>query len=228
MTCPTSAWSSWLGCSAPPEPFVPPELHFASTFALVVVGLGDEAAHARLIEPIKAALRPIVELVTPIPYVGLQQMFDAAAPWGMYAYEKAVYLDELTDAAIDVMVTYQAKKMSPLSIVPIFVMGGAYSRVDAERTAFGGSRDYRYVVNISGATPSPDEYDAERQWARDYWAALMPHAAGIGGYVNFMSEYEEGRVRNAYGAKYDRLQRIKATYDPGNLFHLNANIPPAG
>jgi FAD/FMN-containing dehydrogenase len=216
------------GLSAPPEPFVPPELHFTSVFGLIVVGLADEAAHARLIEPIKATLSPIVEFVTPIPYVGLQQMFDAAAPWGMHAYEKAIYLEELSDAAIDVIVTYQATKMSPLSIIPIFVLGGAYSRVDADRTAFGGSRDIRDVVNIAAITASPDGYPAERQWVRDYWSALVPHAPGTGGYVNFMSEHDEVRVRSTYGPKYERLQRIKAAYDPGNVFHLNANIPPAG
>ena len=50
-------------------------------------------------------------------------MFNAAARWGSAAYEKAVYLNELTDAAIDVIVTNQAKKMSPLSIVPILCAG---------------------------------------------------------------------------------------------------------
>ena len=41
--------------------------------------------------------------MTPIPYVALQQMFNGSAPWGLLAYEKAVYLDELTDGAIEVI-----------------------------------------------------------------------------------------------------------------------------
>ena len=213
--------------SAPPAPFIPAELHFAPSYALAVVGFGDDQTHAKLISPIKQALTPIVELVTPIPYVALQQMFDDSAPWGLYSYEKAVYLDELSDGAIEVILEHQPTKMSPLSFVPIFVLGGAFARVDGDATAFGGSRTVRYVVNISGSTPSAGDFEAERSWVRSYWSALVEHASGFGGYVNFMTDYEEDRVRNAYGAKYERLQRVKAAYDPDNLFHLNANILPA-
>jgi FAD/FMN-containing dehydrogenase len=165
-------------------------------------------------------------MVTPIPYVGLQQMFDASAPWGLHSYEKALYLGDLTDGAIDTILEHQAKKMSPLSFVPIFVLGGAYRRIDGHTTAFGGRRDIGYLFNISATTPDPEAFNAERAWVRTYWSALVEHAAGVGSYVNFMTEYEEDRVRNAYGPKYERLQNIKETYDPDNVFHLNVNIPP--
>ena len=215
------------GLSAPPAPFVPENLHFTPAFALLVVGLGDAQAHAEVVATITSTLSPILELVTPIPYTALQQMFDESAPWGVHAYEKAVYVEDLTDGVIDVILEHQAKKIHPLSFVPIFVLGGAYASADPDGSAFGGSRDIGYVINISGTTPEPGGFAAERDWVRSYWSALVKHAAGVGSYVNFMTEYEEDRVRSAYGSKYARLQAIKAAYDPDNLLHLNANITPA-
>jgi FAD/FMN-containing dehydrogenase len=48
-----------------------------------------------------------------------------------------------------------------------------------------------------------------------------------GGYSNFQMAEEPDRVRGMYGANYDRLARIKAHYDPDNVFRVNQNIPPA-
>jgi hypothetical protein len=120
---------------------------------------------------------------------------------GRVSYEKAVYLDDLTDGAIDVILDHQAKKMSRLSIVPIFVLGGVYRTADPDGNAFGGARSIGYVVNISATTPSPDTLPAERQWVREFWSALVEHAVGVGSYVNFMTDYEVERVRSAYGEK---------------------------
>ena len=84
------------------------------------------------------------------------------------------------------------------------------------------------MFNIEAAAPTPELYDADRAWVRNFWDAMRPHASDSGGYVNFMSESEESRVQSAYGAqKYARLARIKREWDPDNVFHLNANIKPA-
>lgn len=215
--------------NAPPEPFVPEEHHLAPGYALLVVGFGDEGEHTRVMAAAREALPPLFELVTPIPYAHLQQMFDASAPWGAFGYEKALHLEDLDDAAIEVITEHWPRRSSPLSFVPIFPLGGAFARVAEDATAFGGSRRTRFVVNITAVTASPEAFAAEREWVRSFWSDLAPHAEGLGGYVNFMSDPDEDRVRAAYGSgKYERLAAVKARYDPANVFHLNANILPAG
>jgi FAD/FMN-containing dehydrogenase len=49
-----------------------------------------------------------------------------------------------------------------------------------------------------------------------------------GNYVNFqLADDDTARTTAAYGNNYQRLQRVKADYDPDNLFRVNRNIPPA-
>ena len=182
----------------------------------------------RVVAPIRKAVTPLFELVTPIPFVALQQMFNESAAWGTLGYEKALYLDELSDAAIAVIGEHVPKKSSPLSFCPTFTLSGAYRAPGDADTAFGGSRSAGYVFNIEAAAArSRSVYEADRTWVRNFWDAMRPHATGSGGYVNFMVEADEDRVRASYGeAKYQRLARIKAEYDPENVFHLNANIKP--
>lgn len=217
------------GMDAPPAPFVPPEHQGRSCYALVMVGLGSTEAHARLVDKIRAQLPPLFELVTPIPYTALQSMFDASAPWGVHAYEKAVYLDELSDAAIEVITRHFPLKRSPLSFMPVIVLGGQYARVPEDSVAFGGKRSTRFAVNITGMTLDPAAFEGEVAWARAFWSELVVHAENVGSYVNYIVEPDAARVRASYGpAKYARLTAIKAEYDPHNMFHLNANIrPPA-
>jgi FAD/FMN-containing dehydrogenase len=226
---PDDAGTFFAGNNAPPAPFVPESLHFAPGYTLGVIGWGTPEEHAEVVAAVRAASPvPAFEFVSPIPYTGLQTLMDESAPWGVLGYEKALYLDELSDGAIDVFTRFMPRKQSPLSFVPVFHMGGAYARVPEDAIAFGGSRSTGLVFNIAAIAPTPELLQADRQWVREFWEALRPYASGSGSYVNFMNEIEEDRVRASYGAaKYERLARVKADYDPDNVFHFNANIRPA-
>jgi len=217
-----------IGLSAPPAPFVPEQYRGRTGHALLVTGYGSAEEHRAIVAPIRKAVTPLFELVTPIPYVALQQLFNESALWGTLGYEKALYLDELSDAAIAVIGEHVPKKSSPLSFCPTFTLSGAYRTPGDADTAFGGSRAAGYVFNVEAAAPTTELYEADRTWVRNFWDAMRPHATGSGGYVNFMAEADDDRVRASYGeAKYQRLACIKAEYDPGNVFHRNANIKPA-
>ena len=226
---PTDAGAQIIGVNAPPLPFIPEEHHFTPGYMLAIVGWGTPEEHAAMVEPARADVPPLFEFITPIPYTMLQQMIDDSAPWGILAYEKACYLDDLTDGAINVIADQLPRKSSPMSILPIFALDGAYHDVADDSTAFGGSRASKWLVNIAASAPDRDLLATDRAWVRGFWEALQPYASGSGSYVNFIADTDdEERVRASYGAaKYDRLARIKAQYDPDNIFHKNANIKPA-
>jgi FAD/FMN-containing dehydrogenase len=217
-----------VGLNAPPLPFVPEALHFALGYMVAIIGWGTPEEHAAAVGPVRDMLDPAFEVVTPIPYAELQKLIDDSAPWGILGYERAIYLDELTDDAAAVVAEHFARKASPMSIMPVFMLGGEYARVGEDATAFGGSRQAKWLFNIAAVAPEPALLAQDREWVRDFWDALLPYASGSGSYVNFIADAgDQDRVRASYGPdKYERLTEIKATWDPDNVFHLNANIKP--
>jgi FAD/FMN-containing dehydrogenase len=168
---------------------------------------------------------PAADVIGPLPYPALQSMLDESAPKGLQNYWKSAFLNDLSDSAIDVLVSQAAAMQSPLSAIHIHHLEGAVSRVDASATAFG-HRDARFVLNLVGTWPDSSESERHIQWVRNTHAALKPHVTD-GVYVNFMGDEGDDRVRAAYGpANYERLVALKRAYDPGNLFRLNQNIKP--
>ncbi|MGY1944629.1 FAD-binding oxidoreductase [Nocardia asiatica] len=216
-----------LAMSAPPAPFVPERYHGRAGHALIVVGFGTAEEHAAAVAPIRDAMPPLFEFLSPMPYTELQRMLDAAAPWGNHGYEKALDLDDFSNDIIAVLSANAAEKTAPLSFMPIFPLNGAFSTVGESDTAFGGARTPHYGCNITAITPDAETLALDREWVRRTWEALLPMASNRGGYVNFMADAEHDRVRESYGgAKYAKLAEIKSRYDPGNVFHRNANIVP--
>ena len=85
------------------------------------------------------------------------------------------------------------------------------------------------VLDASYKAWAEGDADAMVGWARETWSRISEFGTGTT-YLNFTGlseETTETGVDAAFGAKLERLAKIKAHYDPGNFFHRNNNIAPA-
>jgi FAD/FMN-containing dehydrogenase len=215
--------------SAPPEPFVPAEMHFKPVVGAIVCWTGDHDEGERAVAPLREAMQPVIDMVQPMPYVALQSMLDDGGPKGIRAYMKAEFLEELSDEAIAKLTRHGMNRAGPMSQIIIEPMGGAIGHVGEHDTALG-RRDVPWCYHALGMWMEPDEATAEANmaWARDLAEDLRPHTTD-GVYLNYTSDEGDERVRSTYGPeKYDRLVALKDRYDPGNLFRMNQNIKPSG
>ncbi|HEX9411200.1 MAG TPA: BBE domain-containing protein, partial [Actinomycetota bacterium] len=84
-----------------------------------------------------------------------------------------------------------------------------------------------FVSGFNGTWPPDAPGDPHVTWVREAWQAIRPFSTG-GNYVNFqVAEDDDARTADAYLGNFERLRRVKAEYDPDNLFRVNRNIPPA-
>ncbi len=176
--------------------------------------------------PLREFGPPGVDLVQPMPYVAIQRMIDAASPKGMQNYWTADFLAELPDQAVDVLVEHATQPVSPLTQILLVPGGGGIARVDEDATAFG-QRTAPWNVHFLSIWPDPTENERNIAYTRAIASAMEPWATGRA-YLNFIGDEGLGRVEAAFGPeRFARLQTLKATWDPQNLFRHNQNIPPA-
>ncbi len=212
--------------SAPPLDWVPQHLVGHDVLLVIPFYAGDLDRGEAILRPLREFGPPAADLVQRKRYTAHQSMFDAGVPhhWGYYW--KSHYLPPLSDGAIDVMLERSWRKTSPASYTLVFHLGGVIARTPEDSSAAGG-RDAAHAININAAWPEGGPQHPDISWCRDYFSAMEPHATG-GVYVNFLHNDEgEARIRAAYGSRYERLSRIKARYDPDNVFRSNQNILPS-
>jgi hypothetical protein len=210
--------------TAPPEPFVPPELRGQKVVAIVGCWCGDlDAGQAAL--ALLRALSPALDLFGPMPYPALQGMLDAGAPYGLRNYFRGGYAADLSDEVIAAALEHGAAMPSPMSQIHFHHMGGAVGRRGAQSSYSGRHAGYTY--NLIGTWVDPSEDEVHIAAVRATSNALAPLSLA-GRYVNFITDIDTDRVRDSYGEEiYARLARLKRQYDPANLFRLNQNVRPA-
>jgi FAD/FMN-containing dehydrogenase len=210
---------------APPLPFLPVEVHGKGVVVLAVFYAGDPQNGADLINPLRSFGKPHGEHIGTQPYTEWQKAFDPLLTPGARNYWKSHNFSQLSDDALDVLISYAGKLPSPQTEVFLGMLGGQASKVSPDATAYP-HRDAKFVLNVHGRWDKASEDERCIQWAREFFKATTPYATG-GVYVNFLTEEETNRVAAAYGPNFGRLAQVKAKYDRENLFRMNMNVKPA-
>jgi FAD/FMN-containing dehydrogenase/SAM-dependent methyltransferase len=213
-------WTSFLR-RASDVPWMPPDLIGRPGIMSLVEWSGDPEEGRAILEKIRDELQPSAYDLSVVPFLFMQTITDDLFAPGLRTYIKAGFADDLPDGLIDVLLDRAASLRSPISQVELLALGGAIARVDQQATAFP-FRQARWLINIPATWRDAADDAHEIGWARTTYAAVKPFLTG-GTYVNFMGDDDD--AAGAYGHTMERLQQVKATYDPDNVFRLNQNIP---
>ncbi|WP_163557355.1 FAD-binding oxidoreductase [Halomonas sp. NO4] len=222
-SAPEELYGFFMVGTVPPAPPFPEALHGRHVCGIVWVYSGERDAADAALAPARQFGTPLLDGIHEVPFPALQSVFDPLYPPGLHSYWRGDFFAEIPDEAIAVHERF-AEVPTPLSTMHLYPVDGAAQRVGQDETAFR-YRNATWNAVILGIDPDPANADRVRDWVVRYWEALHPSSAG-GAYVNFMMDEGHDRVRATYGENYDRLTRIKARYDPDNLFRHNHNIPP--
>ena len=213
--------------TVPRDPAYPENTWGRRVLFLATVYDGDADAGERITQPLREFREPMLDFSGRMPYRTLQTLYDGIFPKGRdRCYWKSTYLRGLDDDVIAGITEHLAKRPSEMTFASIWKFGGAVQRVPAGATAFG-DRSMPYMLSLDAIWSKPGDDTANIGWVRGTWQHMQRHSNGRM-YLNFPGLGEgENLVRDAFGAEtYAKLQGIKRTHDPSNVFRLNQNIVP--
>jgi FAD/FMN-containing dehydrogenase len=134
------------------------------------------------------------------------------------------FLEGLADEGLVQVLASAAMAGRSVGAILMGLSNGAAARVGMTDTAYP-LRGTGLSSLLSAEWQRPEQRARAEQWVAEYGAALRPWARRA--YVNYLAPSSPDRIREVYGANYPRLARIKARYDPANLFRSNQNVLPS-
>jgi hypothetical protein len=132
----------------------------------------------------------------------------------------------MAENSVDYRTNVSSRKVGR-EVYTLQALGGAVQDEAEEDAAYSG-RAANWHVAIEAGFSNAGERDRIVPWIRNSWATTQPMLDMKTSYVNLNFEENPNRLRDdIFGPdKLARLQRIKAEYDPTNIFFMNWNIPP--
>jgi FAD/FMN-containing dehydrogenase len=210
---------------APPMPFIPAERHGELAIMALMCWSGPVEQGEQVLAPFRSLGEPLADMVQPMPYPGMFFEPEGDEEYRPTAVSRTLFVDQVDRGVAELIMDRLEGSDAAMRVAQLRPMGGAIARVPVEDTAFA-HRQSKIMANVAAFYEGPDDRLPRAQWVADFVDELRQQDAGA--YVNFLGDDGPDAVRSAYpGQTWERLRRIKAEYDPTNLFRLNQNVPPA-
>jgi FAD/FMN-containing dehydrogenase len=179
----------------------------------------------KYVNKIKTFGRPLTDNLGVYSYLDFMTALGEEVPYGLQSKWKGGYFknDGLSDEAIKLIVTHFEKCPSGYTLTRFDLLGGgAIARIPKDATAFV-HRDSLFYISIVSLWDHDSEAEENIKWTNEYKQILSPYLNGHV-YQNYADDELTDWADAYYGQNYTRLQQIKRTYDPENLFEFQQSI----
>ena len=227
QTLPDEMTSSVALMNFPVQPMVPEPLRGHSFVIVRGCYTGDLRAGAALVDDWRLWHSPEVDLFREMPFSEAATISsDPEDPVpGVFS---GVWLRELNADVIETLIRYTVpqKGSSPLVFTEVRHEGGAVTRGDRTRAAYG-NRDAELLMMSVAMAPTSEAASRVRAYIASMKNALLPDLSG-GVYMNFLvGDESRGRIADGYSPEvYQRLRALKTEWDPENRFRYGFHIEP--
>jgi hypothetical protein len=155
----------------------------------------------------------------------VQRSGDVKDSRAIASYLKGGFISKIPERLVASIVDGIPADLDRTTVLFFQHCGGAASRQPENATAFAQRDSVANMMAVAAWRQGTVDPSGHMQATRKYWATLEPFTRGF--YVNDLAREASATEINAnYRDNYPRLVKIKKTYDPTNLFRLNANIQP--
>jgi len=214
------SWASLL--QFPDAPFVPEPVRGGSFAVVYGAFLGGETEGRALLRPVRE-LGPSMDTFAMVPPAALGELaMDPPDP--LPFVPTTALLDELPRAGVEELVAAVGPGSgSNLAMVELRQLGGALGR---HAPGAGARATLPGTLSLLALGVPEDEASeaAVRTYLESLDRAVRPYH--VGDYANFVMQPTDAS-RFFDGDTWARLRRVKALYDPSDLFKGNHHIPPA-
>jgi FAD/FMN-containing dehydrogenase len=213
------------------DPALPDERRDGVNVVVNLLHYGEPAVAEREVDELREALPPAVDRIVPRQLVDYTRLmsgtYQRARQW--WDEEQVAGLsDEVIELTVGAARRMEEDELNPLACLMLYPFRGALAQEPEVAAAIArpGPDDWSVGTMLFWDDEAEDE--RHRVWSDRLLAELRGAGLTTGRvYGNSQQLPDAERTRRSFGADWERLRAVKATYDPDNVFHLNHNIPPA-